>query len=157
MISINTDESRKLSEFLTKLAKVSRSKVIFLIDKSGQLLSKSGSPSATNDLTFASLTAGNIAASEALSKLIDNKGLSHTFTETPSEGIYMILLLEKYILVSIFDKKATNLGIVRLKIRKIAPLISEFLRQIEQRNKKETNITKNVDIENLDIDSLFEE
>jgi predicted regulator of Ras-like GTPase activity (Roadblock/LC7/MglB family) len=53
------------------------------------------------------LTAGNVAASEALSKLLGDKTLSHMFTETEDEGIYMILISGKYILVSIFSNRLT--------------------------------------------------
>ena len=117
MLNLRPEEDKELREILTSIAEESKSKIVFLIDKSGQLISRSESPAFTSDdVTFASLTAGNVAASEALSKLLGDRSLNHMFTETETEGIYMIVVAEKYILVSIFDKYATNLGILRVKI-----------------------------------------
>jgi len=157
MLSLKPDEDRKLRELLTNLSSESKAKIVLLIDKSGQLISRSESPAfSSDDVTFASLTAGNIAASEALSKLLGDKNLSHMFTETEEEGIYMILIAGKYILVSIFDKRVSNLGIVRVKIKKYYREIEETLRAIEERVKEESSIPAEIDVEDIDLDTLFE-
>jgi len=159
MLSLKPEEDRRLKELLTRLNEESKSKIVLLIDKSGQLISRSESPAfSSDDVTFASLTAGNIAASEALSKLLGDKSLSHMFTETDEEGIYMILIAGKYILVSIFDKRVSNLGIVRVKIRKYYREIENVLKSIEERIKEESTIASGLEVEDLDIDldTLFE-
>jgi len=123
MLNLRPEEDKELREILTRIAKESKSKIVLLIDKSGQLVSRSESPAfSSDDITFASLTAGNVAASEALSKLLGDKSLNHMFTETEGEGIYMMVVAEKYILVSIFNKQATNLGIVRVKSMNLQPI-----------------------------------
>ncbi|NPB03912.1 MAG: dynein regulation protein LC7 [Thermotogae bacterium] len=159
MLSLRPEEDRKLREILTRLNNESKSKIVLLIDKSGQLISRSESPAfSSDDVTFASLTAGNIAASEALSKLLGDKGLSHMFTETEEEGIYMLLVAEKYILVSIFDKRVSNLGIVRVKIKKYSREIERIIKEIEERMEKDSNIASDLKVEDIDIDldTLFE-
>jgi len=159
MLSLRPEEDKKLKELLTKLNTESKSKIVLLIDKAGQLISRSESPAfSSDDVTFASLTAGNIAASEALSKLLGDKNLSHMFTETEEEGIYMTLVADRYILVSIFDKKVSNLGIVRVKIKKYYRSIEEIIRSIEQRVKEESNLGNELEVEDIDIDldTLFE-
>jgi len=157
MLSLRPEEDRKLRDLLTRLNEESKSKIVLLIDKSGQLISRSESPAfSSDDVTFASLTAGNIAASEALSKLLGDKSLSHMFTETEEEGIYMILIADKYILVSIFDKKVSNLGIVRVKIKKFYSEIEQILRNIEERVKEEASIPTEIDVDDIDLDTLFE-
>jgi len=157
MLSLKPEEDKKLRELLTKLNEESRSKIVLLIDKSGQLISRSESPAfSSDDVTFASLTAGNVAASEALSKLLGDKNLNHLFTETEKEGIYMILVEGKYILVAIFDKQVTNLGIVRIKIKKYYKTLVEVLQEIEERIKRESSVPEDVDIDDIDLDTLFE-
>ncbi|WP_457681199.1 roadblock/LC7 domain-containing protein [Thermovibrio sp.] len=157
MLSLRPEEDKRLKELLTSLNEESKSKIVLLIDKSGQLISRSESPAfSSDDVTFASLTAGNIAASEALSKLLGDKSLSHMFTETEEEGIYMILIADKYILVSIFDKRVSNLGIVRVKIKKYYKEIEEVLRSIEKRIEEESSIPADIDVEDIDLDTLFE-
>ncbi len=157
MLSLRPEEDEKLRKLLTELNKESKSKIVLLIDKSGQLISRSESPAfSSDDITFASLTAGNVAASEALSKLLGDKSLNHMFTETEEEGIYMILIEGKYILVSIFDKNLSNLGIVRVKIKKYYKKLVELLNQIEDRIKRESSVTEQIDVEDIDLDTLFE-
>ncbi len=157
MLNITPEEDKELRELLTGLAKESKSKIVILIDKSGQLISRSESPAfSSDDITFASLTAGNVAASEALSKLLGDKDLNHMFTETEEEGIYMILLDGKYILVAIFNKNLSNLGIIRVKIKKFYPEIKELIKRIEERTEKETTISSDINVEEIDLDSLFE-
>jgi len=157
MLSLRPEEDKKLREALTKINDESKSKITLLIDKAGQLISRSESPAfSSDDITFASLTAGNVAASEALSKLLGDKDLNHMFTETEDEGIYMILLGEKYILVVIFDKNITNLGVVRVKIKKYKKELADILKSIEDRIKHESSVSQNINIEDIDLDTLFE-
>lgn len=157
MLSLRPEEDEKLRKILTEINDKSRSKIVLLIDKSGQLISRSDSPAfSTDDVTFASLTAGNVAASEALSKLLGDKNLNHMFTETEDEGIYMILIDGKYILVSIFDKNLSNLGIVRVKIKKYYKHLVELLKQIERRINEELSIPEQIDVDDIDLDTLFE-
>jgi predicted regulator of Ras-like GTPase activity (Roadblock/LC7/MglB family) len=157
MLNITPEEDRELRKLLTELARESKSKIVILIDKSGQLISRSESPAfSSDDITFASLTAGNVAASEALSKLLGDKNLNHMFTETEEEGIYMVLLDGKYILVSIFNKDISNLGIIRVKIKKFYPKVKELIERIEERTKKETTVSSETNVEEIDLDSIFE-
>ncbi len=157
MLNLKPEEDKALREILNNLAQESRSKMVLLIDKSGQLISRSESPAfSSDDVTFASLTAGNVAASEALSKLLGDKDLNHMFTETEEEGIYMILIDGKFILVSIFDKRVSNLGIVRVKIKKFYSKLVDTLRSIEERIKKESAVSADINPEDIDLDTLFE-
>ncbi len=157
MLSIRPEEDKLLREILTKLCEESKSEIVFLIDKAGQLISRSDSPAlSTNDITFASLTAGNVAASEALSKLLGDKTLTHTFTETEEEGIYMVLVHKrKLILVVIFNKRVSNLGTIRVKLKKYLPQLEEILERIEKRVQQESSITEEINIDDIDIDKLF--
>jgi len=157
MLNLRPEEDKELREILTNIAEESKSKIVLLIDKSGQLISRSDSPAfSSDDVTFASLTAGNVAASEALSKLLGDKSLNHMFTETEDEGIYMIVVAEKYILVSIFDKVSTNLGILRVKIKKYYDRLEELMKRIEERAEKESSMPAEINIEDIDLDTLFE-
>ena len=156
MVNIRPEEDRELRKVLTTLSEESNAKICLLIDKAGQLISRSTSSEfASNDVTFASLTAGNVAASEALSELLGNNALSHSFTETEDEGIYMSLVSEKYILVVIFDKKISNLGLVRVKIKRYMPKIKEIFKRIEERAEEEAKASEGIDLGDIDIDELF--
>jgi len=157
MLNLRPEEGKELKDILTDIANESKSKIVLLINKSGQLIGRSDTPAfSSDDVTFASLTAGNVAASEALSKLLGSEHLNHMFTETEDEGIYMIVVAEKYILVSIFDKVSTNLGIVRVKIKKYYDRLEELMKRIEERAEKESSMPADINIEDIDLDILFE-
>ncbi len=157
MLSLRPEEDKELREILTKICEESKSKIVLLIDKSGQLISRSNSPAfSSDDVTFASLTAGNVAASEALSKLLGDKNLNHMFTETEDEGIYMVVIGGKYILVTIFDKLASNLGIIRVKIKRYYKQLVDLMKKIEERVQSETGLPTDIDLDNIDLDTLFE-
>ncbi len=157
MLSLKPEEDKELREILTRICEESKSKIVLLIDKSGQLISRSNSPAfSSDDVTFASLTAGNVAASEALSKLLGDKNLNHMFTETEDEGIYMVVIGGKYILVVIFDKLASNLGIIRVKIKRYYNRLVDLMKKIEERIQNETGLPTDIDLESIDLDTLFE-
>ncbi len=157
MLNLKPEEDRKLRDLLTKINEESKANITLLIDKAGQLISRSESPAfSSNDITFASLTAGNVAASEALSKLLGDESINHMFTETEKEGIYMVLISDKYILVSIFNKSFTNIGIVRFKIKKYQDELEKIISQIEERAESEKSVSQEIDIEDIDLDTLFE-
>jgi hypothetical protein len=68
----------------------------------------------------------------------------------------MVLISDKYILVSIFNKSVTNIGIVRFKIKKYQDELEKIISQIEERAESEKSVSQEIDIEDIDLDTLFE-
>lgn len=64
------EEFQEINEVIERLLKDSNSKVIFLVDKNGQLISGVGETERFDTTSLASLTAGNIAATGGLAKLM---------------------------------------------------------------------------------------
>ena len=56
------EESQQISVVLERLNREANSKVVFLVDKNGQLISAAGDTKNLDTTSLASLTAGNIAA-----------------------------------------------------------------------------------------------
>ena len=75
------EELRKINQVSEKLLRESNSKVIFLVDKNGQLITSVGETEHLDTTSLASLTAGNIAATGGLAKLIGEKEFSILFHE----------------------------------------------------------------------------
>jgi hypothetical protein len=70
------EEFQRISAVIEKLLRESNAKVIFLVDKNGQLIASCGETEHLDTTSLASLTAGNIAATGGLAKLIGEKEFS---------------------------------------------------------------------------------
>lgn len=73
------EEYREITAILEKLLREANAKCVYLVDKDGQLISASGETKDIDSTSLASLTAGNIAATGGLAKLIGEKEFSILF------------------------------------------------------------------------------
>jgi hypothetical protein len=69
LVLLEADHTR-FSGVLDRLRRDANAKVVFLIDKNGQQLASSGDLSGLDPTSLASLTAGNVAATDGLAKLL---------------------------------------------------------------------------------------
>ena len=111
------EEYQRILLLLEKLLRESNSKVIFLVDKNGQLIASTGETANLDTTSLASLTAGNIAATGGLAKLIGEKEFSILFHEGEKDNIHISIVGGRVILVVIFDQRS-SLGLVRLRVKK---------------------------------------
>mgnify|MGYP001617873379 FL=1 len=151
------EESQQINVVLEKLYRDANAKVVFLVDKNGQLIAASGDTKNLDTTSLASLTAGNIAATGGLAKLIGEKEFSILFHEGEKDNIHISIVGQRVILVVIFDAKS-SLGLVRLRVKKtsdeLKAIFDGLLQKMEQ--KEATNIESPfAEITDLDIDSLF--
>lgn len=151
------EEFQQISVVLEKLNRDANAKVVFLVDKNGQLIAASGDTKNLDTTSLASLTAGNIAATGGLAKLIGEKEFSILFHEGEKDNIHISIVGQRVILVVIFDTRS-SLGLVRLRVKKasdeLKAIFDGLLQKMEQ--KEATNIESPfAEITDLDIDSLF--
>ncbi|WP_303721860.1 roadblock/LC7 domain-containing protein [Malonomonas rubra] len=111
------EEYQRILSILEKMLRESNSKVIFLVDKNGQLIAATGETANLDTTSLASLTAGNIAATGGLAKLIGEKEFSILFHEGEKDNIHISIVGGRVILVVIFDQRS-SLGLVRLRVKK---------------------------------------
>ena len=67
------EEYNLLQEIIGRLSKDASAKVVFLVDKNGQQIAAAGDVKSIDATSLASLTAGNVAATDGLAKLIGEK------------------------------------------------------------------------------------
>jgi predicted regulator of Ras-like GTPase activity (Roadblock/LC7/MglB family) len=141
-------------QVLERLVREANAKVVFLVDKNGQLIAHAGQVENLDTTSLASLTAGNIAATSGLAKLIGEKEFSILFHEGERDNLHISVVGQRVILVVIFDRRAT-LGLVRLRVKKA----SEELEQVLDRLMKSAQATGAQplfsEISEEDIDNLF--
>lgn len=151
------EEFKEITGILDKLTKEANAKVVFLVDKNGQLIASAGDTERIDATSLASLTAGNIAATSGLAKLIGEKEFSILFHEGEKENIHISLVGQRVILVVIFDRRS-SLGLVRLRVKKsseeLNTIFDKLLRKVETEPEAESPFAE---ITDEDIDNLFSE
>src|SRR2546429_3464678 len=76
------EEFQQISAVCERLAREANAKIVFLVDKNGQLIASVGATENLDTTSLASLTAGNIAATGGLAKLIGEKEFSRSEEHT---------------------------------------------------------------------------
>ena len=101
-------------------------RAIILIDKNGQLLAASGDTQDLDATSLASLTAGNMAATEGLAKLVGERGFGQLYHQGENENIHISSVGARLLLVVIFDERS-SLGLVRLRLKQATTRIESIL------------------------------
>lgn len=152
------EEFKQISAVIEKLLRESNSKVIFLVDKNGQLIAGCGETEHLDTTSLASLTAGNIAATGGLAKLIGEKEFSILFHEGEKDNIHISIVGQRVILVVIFDQRS-SLGLVRLRVKKgseeLGTIFEELSLKAEKIEKEGNADSPFAEITDDDIDNLF--
>jgi predicted regulator of Ras-like GTPase activity (Roadblock/LC7/MglB family) len=153
------EEFQHIDQELQKLYQQTNAKVVFLVDKNGQLIASAGDTHNMDTTSLASLTAGNIAATGGIARLLGEKEFSVLFHEGEKDNIHISLIGQRIILVVIFDKRS-SLGLVRLRVKKVTDTLSTLFNSITMKAEKERQEGKLDDspfaeISDEDIDNLF--
>lgn len=150
------EEFKQITAIIDRLLKDANAKLVFLVDKDGQLIASSGDTRDLDTTSLASLTAGNIAATGGLAKLLGEKEFSILFHEGEKDNIHISIVGQRVILVVIFDNRS-SLGLVRLRVKKaseeLSTIIKKLLHRVEAKPSTEENLL--AEISDADIDKLF--
>jgi len=149
----------KIEEEIARLRQQTNSNLIFLVDRDGQLIASCGDKEDLDTTSLASLTAGNIAATGGMAKLIGEKEFSILFHEGEKDNIHISIIAKRVILVIIFDQRS-SLGIVRLRVKKSSETLSRIFEEVQQKKEKEGQDADGLgspleEITDEDIDRLF--
>ena len=99
------EEFHRINAVCDRLTKDANAKVVFLVDKNGQLISAAGQTQNIDTTSLASLTAGNVAAMGGLAKLIGENEFPNQFHEGARDSLYMTIVGSRVVLVVIFDNR----------------------------------------------------
>jgi predicted regulator of Ras-like GTPase activity (Roadblock/LC7/MglB family) len=154
------EEFKHLEEALRRLRQEANAKAVFLIDKNGQQIAAAGEIDQFDTTSLASLTAGNVAATDGLAKLIGEREFSVLFHEGQQDHIHISIVAKRAILVVIFDDRS-SLGLVRLRVKRANVDLEKIFDVMMQKGEKGTAGTAHAspfsEITDDDIDALFGE
>lgn len=153
------EEFDRITSLLQRLKVDASAKIVFLVDKNGQQIASAGEVELVDATSLASLTAGNVAATDGLAKLIGEKEFSILFHEGRKDNIHISIVGQRLILVVIFDERS-SLGLVRLRVRKATGEVERIL--VDMDAKAISGGDEDIDspfaeITDDDIDALFSE
>lgn len=150
------EESKQVHAIIDKLNKEANAKVIFVVDKNGQLIASSGETEGLDTTSLASLTAGNIAATGGLAKLLGEKEFSILFHEGEKDNLHISIIGGRVILVVIFDSRS-SLGLVRLRVKKVTEELTGIFAVLAKKAEAEAASGESpfAEITDDDIDNLF--
>lgn len=150
------EESKQVSAIIDKLNKEANAKVVFVVDKNGQLISSSGETEGLDATSLASLTAGNIAATGGLAKLLGEKEFSIQFHEGERDNIHISIVGGRVILLVIFDQRS-SLGLVRLRVKKASDELGKIFEELAKKAESQAASGESpfAEITDDDIDNLF--
>src|SRR5512141_831561 len=133
------EEFHQIKDVIGRLKADAQAKVVFIVDKNGQQIAAMGDMDTLDTTSLASLTAGNVAATDGLARLIGER-------EFPV----------------IFDERS-SLGLVRLRVRKANTELERIFETIQKKvesekvRRQEGFDSPFAEITDEDIDSLFRE
>ena len=156
------EEFQLIKEIISRLRLDANAKIVFLVDKNGQQIAAVGDLQTLDTTSLASLTAGNVAATDGLARLIGEKEFSILFHEGERDNIHISIVAQRVILVVIFDER-TSLGLVRLRVRRAMSELDKIFEDIAAKSERDKQaLTADFDspfaeITDEDIDRLFSE
>ena len=141
---------------IQRLVRDANAKGVFVVDKAGQLIGEAGELRGIDSTSLASLTAGCIAATGGLAKILGEEEFPIHFHQGERDNLHMTLVGERMILVVVFDERS-SLGLVRLRVKKAGGELAKLFEDI--RKKAETQAqgagSPFAEITDDDIDNLF--
>jgi len=158
LVLLESDHAR-LVGVLERLRQDSNSKLVFLMDKNGQQMALSGNVDSIDTTSLASLTAGNVAATDGLAKLVGEREFSILFHEGEHDNLHINVVGGTAILLVLFDLRS-SLGLVRLRVKKASVELGAILDEVVTRAEAQRagafgSRSPFAEITDEDIDALF--
>ena len=150
------EDFRKVLAVAQRLVKDANAKGIFVVDRNGQLIGEAGEMRGIDSTSLASLTAGCIAATGGLAKIVGEEEFPIHFHQGRRDNLHMTLVGSRMILVVIFDERS-SLGLVRLRVKKAGAALARIFEEIEKKTEQQAAQGESpfAEITDEDIDNLF--
>lgn len=153
------EDLRRIQTVIDRLVRDATARGIFLVDKNGQLLGEAGEMRGIDTTSLASLTAGNIAATGGLARLLGEDEFPSHFHQGQRDNLHMSMVGGHVILVVVFDERS-SLGLVRLRVKRATAELADVFEEIRKKSERAKASGAGspfAEITDEDIDNLFAE
>jgi predicted regulator of Ras-like GTPase activity (Roadblock/LC7/MglB family) len=151
------EDFRKVLAVTQRLVKDASAKGVFVVDRNGQLISEAGELRGIDTTSLASLTAGSVAATGGLAKIVGEEEFPVHFHQGQRDNLHITLIAGRIILVVVFDDRS-SLGLVRLRVKKAGAQLAKVFEDIQKKSERDHAsgaATPFSEITDEDIDNLF--
>src|SRR6187200_2905749 len=152
---IQEHQFQRIKSVLARLCVECAARVVFLVDRDGQPIALNGEIGDMDTTSFASLAAGNVAATSSMAKLIGEDTFPSVVHEGERESIF-ISIIGRCLLVIVFDERST-LSLVKIRTKRgsyeVAAILDEAT--LDSANFRVNQNSFFSEITDEDIDSLF--
>ena len=150
------EDFRKILDVTQRLVKDANAKGVFVVDRNGQLIGEAGEMRGIDTTSLASLTAGCIAATGGLAKIVGEEEFPVHFHQGARDNLHITLIAGRIILVVVFDERS-SLGLVRLRVKKAGAQLARVFEEIQKKSEhgQGGGGTPFAEITDEDIDNLF--
>jgi predicted regulator of Ras-like GTPase activity (Roadblock/LC7/MglB family) len=148
------EEFNQIQAVVERLVKEANAKVVFIVDKNGQLIAAAGDTENLDTTSLASLTAGNIAATGGMARLLRENEFATQYHEGEKANIHIQLVGNRVILVVIFDSRS-SLGLVRLRVRRASDELNAIFEALLTKVQSPDRNDVLTEFTDADIDNLF--
>lgn len=145
----------KLKNVLARIRVECAARAVFLVDRDGQPIALDGEIGDMDTTSFASLAAGNVAATSSMAKLIGEENFPAVVHEGENESIF-ISIIGRALLVVVFDQRST-LSLVKIRSKRGSFEVAAILEEAVAESAAFAGSNNNFfgEITDDDIDSLF--
>jgi predicted regulator of Ras-like GTPase activity (Roadblock/LC7/MglB family) len=153
---MHDEDHQKILAVVTRLVRDANAKGVFVVDKNGHLMAEAGELMGVDSTSLASLTAGCIAATGGLAKIVGEDEFPVHFHQGQRDNLHITLVGSRIILVVIFDDRS-SLGLVRLRVKKAGAELARIFEELEKKTEQESRAGGSpfAEITDDDIDNLF--
>ena len=149
------EDYRRILGVVQRLVRDANAKGVFVVDRNGQLIAEAGEMRGIDTTSLASLTAGSIAATGGLAKIIGEEDFPVHFHQGERDNLHITLVAKRIILVVVFDERS-SLGLVRLRVKKAGAQLARVFEEIQKKSEHGQGAgTPFSEITDDDIDNLF--
>jgi len=150
------EDYRRILQVIQRLVRDANAKGVFVVDRNGQLIGEAGELRGIDTTSLASLTAGCIAATGGLAKLVGEEDFPVHFHQGQRDNLHITLVSSRTILVVVFDDRS-SLGLVRLRVKKAGGELARIFEEIQKKSEQDQakGNTPFAEITDDDIDNLF--
>ena len=154
------EDFRRILAVTQRLVRDANAKGVFVVDRNGQLISEAGEMRGIDTTSLASLTAGSVAATGGLAKIVGEEEFPVHFHQGQRDNLHITLIAGRIILVVVFDERS-SLGLVRLRVKKAGAQLARIFEEIEKKSQDHVEAsdqfgsTPFAEITDEDIDNLF--
>ena len=151
------EEFAQVQAVTDRLVQDANARVVFVVDKNGQLISASGDTGDLDTTSLASLAAGNIAATGGIAQLLREQEFATQYHEGVRQNVHIQVVSGRVILVVIFDDR-TTIGMVRLYAKETAAELGKIFGEIVDRKGESTGISSEfADMAQDKLDDIFQD